>query len=121
MNQRILIIDDEKPLAEALNLKLSHEGFDVYSVYSGKDAIEALKKQYYDLIILDILMPEQDGFMILEEIKILGLKTPVIINSNLNQDSDIARAKSLGAVDYYIKSNTNLSGIVEKIKSFLIK
>ena len=119
MKQRVLIVDDERPLVEALNLKLTHEGYDVKSVYSGSDAIEALKKEYFDLILLDLMMPQQDGFTILNIIKQMNLATPVIVSSNLGQEEDIARAKSLGAVEYFVKSDINLSGIVEKIKSFL--
>jgi DNA-binding response OmpR family regulator len=120
MKQRILIVDDEKPLARALELKLTHEGMDAKAVYNGGDAIKALKSEHYNLVLLDLVMPQEDGFMVLQEIKDLNLKTSVIVSSNLSQEEDISRAKSLGAVDYFVKSDTTLADIVEKIKGYLV-
>jgi len=118
MKKRILVVDDEKPLARALELKLTHEGFDVLSVNNGIEAIVALKKDYYDIVLLDLMMPQQDGFYVLEEVQRLKIKTTIIVSSNLGQKEDIARAAALGAVDYFVKSDTNLSDIVEKIKKY---
>lgn len=119
MNKRILIVDDEKPLARALELKLTHEGMDVKAVFNGVEAISALKAEQFSLVLLDLVMPQQDGFKVLEEIQRLNLKASVIVSSNLSQEEDIARAKSLGAVDYFVKSDTTLADIVEKIKAHL--
>ena len=119
MNKRILIVDDEKPLARALELKLTHEGFDTKAVFNGIEAIKVLKSEKFALVLLDLVMPQQDGFKVLEEIKQLNLKTPVIVSSNLSQEEDLYRAKTLGAIDYFIKSDTTLADIVEKIKGYL--
>ncbi len=119
MDKRILIVDDEKPLANALELKLTHEGLSAKAVFNGIEAIEALKSEKFDLILLDLVMPQEDGFKVLTDIKELKLKTKVIVSSNLSQDEDIARAKSLGAVDYFIKSDTSLADIVGKVKNYL--
>jgi DNA-binding response OmpR family regulator len=119
MNKRILIVDDEKPLAKALELKLTHEGFDVKAVFNGVEAIEALKSGVFSLVLLDLVMPQQGGFKVLEEIQRLKFKTSVIVSSNLSQDEDISRAKALGAVDYFVKSDTTLADIVDKIKEHL--
>ena len=119
MSKCILIVDDEKPLAKALELKLTHEGLTATAVYNGADAIDALKSDKYDLVLLDLVMPQKDGFKVLQDIKDLKIKTQVIVSSNLSQDEDIARAKELGAIDYYIKSDTTLASIVEKIHEYL--
>jgi DNA-binding response OmpR family regulator len=119
MNKRVLVVDDERPLARALELKLAHEGFDVKSVYSGVEAVEALKSDYFDLVLLDLMMPQQDGFYVLQEIRRLNLKVLVIVSSNLSQKEDINKATALGAVDYFVKSDTNLFDIVKKIKNYL--
>lgn len=119
MKQRILIVDDEKPLARALELKLTYEGLDVETVFNGVEAIKALKSEGFALVLLDLVMPQEDGFKILETIHELKLKTPVIVNSNLSQEEDIARAKALGAVDYFIKSDTTLAEIAKKVKEYL--
>jgi len=112
-------VDDEKPLARALELKLTFEGLSATTVFNGVEAIKAIKSEEYDLVLLDLVMPQQDGFKVLETIHELKLKTPVIVSSNLSQEEDIARAKALGAVDYFVKSDTTLAEIVEKIKEYL--
>lgn len=119
MSKRVLIVDDEKPLARALELKLTHEGLDAKAVYNGAEAIESLKSGHYDIVLLDLVMPGEDGFTVLTKIRDLKLKTSVIVSSNLSQEEDILRAKTLGAIDYLIKSDTTLANIVEKIKNYL--
>jgi two-component system alkaline phosphatase synthesis response regulator PhoP len=121
MKKRVLVVDDERPLANALDLKLSHEGFNVKAVYSGAEAVEALKSDYFDLVLLDLMMPQQDGFYVLDQIRQLNLHVVVIVSSNLSQKEDITKATSLGAVDYFVKSDTNLSDLVVKIKKYLDK
>ena len=119
MPKKILIVDDERPLAKALELKLVHEGYLAQSAFNGLEAIDALKKSNFDLVLLDLVMPQEDGFSVLENIQKLKLKTSVIVSSNLSQTEDLAKAKELGAVDYFVKSDTTLSEIIEKIKKFL--
>jgi DNA-binding response OmpR family regulator len=119
MDKKILIVDDEKPLAKALELKLTHEGLTAKAVFNGAEAINILKTEEFNLVLLDLVMPIDDGFKVLNDIKSLNLKTPVIVSSNLSQNEDIARAKELGAVDYFIKSDTTLSKIVEMIKVYI--
>ncbi len=119
MNKRILVVDDEKPLANALVLKLSHSGFEVEAVYDGEEAIEKLSKNKYDLALLDLVMPKMNGFSVLEKLKSDGNKTTVIVSSNLSQPEDFEKAKSLGAKDFFVKSDTPISDIVEKINKLL--
>ena len=69
MTRRVLIVDDEKPLARALELKLTHEGIESKAVFNGVEAIDALKSESYNLVLLDIVMPKEDGFKVLENIK----------------------------------------------------
>jgi len=119
MAKKILIVDDEKPLANALELKLSHEGFAAKAVFNGVEALDTLKKESFDLVLLDLVMPEEDGFAVLEKMRGLKTKSIVIVSSNLSQEEDIAKAKALGATDYFIKSDTTLAEIVEKVKKYL--
>ena len=119
MLKKILIVDDERPLAKALELKLGHEDFEAHAVFNGTEAIHALKKDKFDLVLLDLIMPEEDGFSVLEQIVKLKIKTSVIVSSNLSQQEDLERAKSLGAIDYFVKSDTTLAEIVEKVKQHL--
>lgn len=117
--KKILIAEDEKPIAKAMELKLNHSGFEARTVFDGDEALEALGKEEFDLVVLDLIMPKRDGFSTLAEIKKRGIKAPVIISSNLSQEEDLAKAKELGAVDFFIKSNTPINEIVENIKKYL--
>ena len=119
--KKILIAEDEKPMANALSLKLNSAGFETTLVYDGDSAISAAKSTSYDLILLDLVMPIKDGFFVLTELKKMKNNTPVIVSSNLSQDEDIKRARDLGARDYFIKSDTTLAQIVEKVKQTIIQ
>lgn len=117
MSKKILIAEDEKPMANALVLKLRSVGFDTTLVYDGESAVTTIQRYQFDLIILDLIMPRKDGFFVLEELKKLKITTPVIVSSNLSQSEDVKRAKELGARSYFIKSDTPLAEIVKQVKS----
>ena len=114
--KKILILEDEKPLAHALLLKLTHEGYDVVIMDNGETGISTLEKEKFDLVLCDLIIPGMDGFEILEKIKTKKLNVPVIVMTNLNQEEDRKRAYDLGALDFFVKSNNTLSQIVEGIK-----
>lgn len=114
--KKILVVDDEPGIIKALEIKLKLSGFNVTAVYNGIEALEALQKETFDLIVLDLMMPKMDGFTLLSKLKDKKSKTPIIVASNLGQQEDIARAKELGAKDYFVKSHTSLAQIVEHIK-----
>ena len=118
-SKKILIVDDEKPLAKALELKLSHAGFETHVANNGEDAINALKKESFSLMLLDLIMPKMDGFKVLEEMKKLKKKPPVIVLSNLSQSEDMDKAKKLGAKGFFIKSDTSLAEVVKQVNTYL--
>ena len=117
--KKILIIEDEKPVARALELKLAHAGFEAMSASNGEEGLVMIEKDTFVLILLDLVMPKMDGFSVLEALKQKGIKTPVMILSNLSQEDDEKRAKALGAKEFFIKSNTPIATIVEKVAQFL--
>lgn len=114
--KKILILEDEKPLAHALELKLTHEGFEVITTDNGEMGVSVLEKESFDLVLSDLIIPGLDGFGVLERIKSKKIKVPVIVMTNLNQEEDKKRAYDLGAVDFFVKSNSTLSEIVEGVK-----
>mgnify|MGYP003419446698 CR=1 FL=1 len=114
--KKILILEDEKPLAHALELKLTHEGFEVITTDNGEMGVSILEKETFDLVLSDLIIPGLDGFGVLERIKTKKIKAPVIVMTNLNQEEDKQRAYDLGAVDFFVKSNSTLSEIVEAVK-----
>lgn len=116
---RILIVEDERPLSHALELKLGHEGYRTATAASGKQALEMGASGEHDLILLDLILPELDGFTILKELKAKGVKAPIVVLSNLGQAEDQTKAKELGAAAYLVKSNSPLSEIVALVKKLL--
>lgn len=117
--KRILIVEDERPLAHALQLKLAREGYDTSVSLTGLEGQKEAVTEAYDLILLDLIMPELDGFSVLQELQEKKVKTPVIVLSNLGQQEDKAKAMQLGAKEYFVKANTPIADIVKKIKTLL--
>jgi DNA-binding response OmpR family regulator len=117
--KKILIIEDEKTLARALELKLTHSGFEVKTVFNGEDGIALLQDESFSLILLDLIMPKMDGFAVLEDLKAKKIKTPVMVLTNLSQENDVKRTKEFGAKEFFIKSNTPIVTIVERVIKLL--
>lgn len=114
--KRILIVEDEKPLAHALALKLAHEGFSVAAAANGQEGLELLDKEHFDVLLLDLIMPEIDGFQVLERLKQKSERPAVFVLSNLSQHEDEERVLALGARKFFIKSDTPLTVIVDEVK-----
>jgi DNA-binding response OmpR family regulator len=117
--KKILIVEDERPIARALELKLISSGFQAEIAKNGTEAVDKIKSGGFDMILLDLVLPEIDGFTILQKAKEeIKTKTPIIVLSNLSQADDVKKAKALGAMDFLVKSNTPISEIVNKIKKY---
>ena len=116
--QSILVIEDDSFLRELLVDKLNAQGYEVRAAVDGTEAHKYLEKELPDIIILDLILPDLNGFDILERITTdeRTKKVPVIILSNLDQKEDIDKAMSLGAVDFMIKANFSLTEIIARIK-----
>lgn len=114
--KKILIIEDEKPLSRAIELKLVHEGFLVKTLPNGEGFLPLVEEEKFSLIVCDLIMPKVDGFQILQTLKDKKIKIPVIVLTNLSQPEDEKRVKDLGAVQFLVKSDTPLLKIVESIK-----
>ena len=121
MAKKILIAEDESSLSKALQLKLNNMGFEATVAEDGAQALELLKAQDFDLVLLDLMMPKVDGFGVLAGKSDWKSKPIVFVNSNLSQKSDIEKAQKMGADDFLVKSDISLRDIVEKINSRLSK
>jgi len=118
--KKILIIEDEIVLAEMYKEKLEKEGFEVFLASEIGEGIEIAKKEKPDLILLDILLPRENGVSFLEKIKKEGIKDiPVVAFSNYDDPGTKKRAFELGVKEYLIKTNYTPGEIVEKIKNYL--
>lgn len=117
----VLIVEDDRFLAKAYENAFEDLDCDIKILFDGSMVIEEMQNTKPALVLLDILLPQKDGFQILEERKeIAAIKDiPVIIASNLGQEEEIGRGKSLGAVAYIVKSDTSISEVVKMVKSFL--
>ena len=119
MPKKILIVEDEKPLSHALELKLQHEGFATTVAHNGQECLDHVEHDTYDVVLLDIMMPVMDGFQVLEQLQHKPNRPVTFVLSNLSQREDEARALELGARKYFIKSDTPLAIIVEEVKKAL--
>ena len=117
---KILLAEDDKFISRAYFDGLSRAGYEMVTAFNGNEALKKAKEEKFDLILLDVIMPEKNGFEVLEEIKKDAdlSKIPVIVLSNLGQTTDIEKGKELGASDYMIKSNYSMSEVIEKIKKY---
>lgn len=118
---RILVVEDDKFIGKAYKAGLEKAGFEVISATNGEEAIKLIREDRIELVLLDLILPKKSGFDVLADIKLDSEieKVPVIVLSNLGQGSDLEKAKSLGAVDYFVKSNITLAEVVEKIKLYI--
>ena len=120
---KVLIVEDEKMLADMYTTKFSMEGFDANKANDGIAGLAAAKDMQPDIILLDVIMPRLDGFGVLKQLREdSDLKdTPVILLTNLGQDEDIKKGKQLGATDYFVKANHTPAEVVAKVQSVLKK
>lgn len=123
VKQKILIIEDDVFISRMYKTKLDLEGFEVELAENGTKGVEKAKTFGPDIILLDILMPELDGFGVLEALKNEDStkSIPVIVMSNLGQDEHVKKALALGAKAYMVKSQYTPSNIVTEIKDVLAK
>lgn len=88
-------------------------------MFNGEDGIALVEKEQFDLILLDLIMPKVDGFAVLATLKEKKNKTPVMVLTNLSQENDVKRAREFGAKEFFIKSNTPIADIVERVMKLL--
>lgn len=115
---RILLVEDDQFLSVLLKNRLLKEGYDVITAQDGPSALDQLRKERFNLVLLDLILPGQSGFEVMEEIRqepkwsVEG--APIIVISNLGQESDIERSRELGASDYFVKARTSIDELVQK-------
>lgn len=118
---KIVLVEDDKFLSEVLVFRLKDEGFDAIPVDNGETAYATIKKENPKIVLLDLLLPKKNGFEVLQELKADPATNPipVVILSNLGQQTDLDKGRQLGAVDYLVKANFSIGDIVAKIKQYL--
>lgn len=118
---KILIVEDEKILIKMYQEKFEQAGFAVVSAFDSESGLDLAKNEKPDIVILDILLPQNNGLFFLEQAKKeKGLaSTPIIAFSNYDDPKTIQRAKELGAKDYLIKTNYTPDEIVAKVSALV--
>ncbi len=121
MPKKILLVEDEPLLGNLLKQRLEHEGVEVTLAHDGEEALNVLRSTRPDLILLDIILPKISGFELLETIQADPQleRAPVVIVSNLGQDSDMQKGQALGAIQYFVKAKVSIEELTEHIKSLL--
>lgn len=116
---RLLLIEDDRFLRKAAEVMLRKQGFQVQTAPDGEAGIQAATEQLPDVILCDLIMPKMQGFQVIEHLKqdARTAAIPVIVMSNLGQESDVRRAMAAGAVAYVVKSNVALQELAEKVRS----
>lgn len=114
---KILVVDDERPIAEIIKYNLVKEGFEVQTVYDGEDAIKMVHQMKPDLLILDVMLPRKNGFEILKEIR-MEYVMPIIMLTAKEAEEDKILGLELGADDYITKPFSNKE-VVARVKANL--
>jgi DNA-binding response OmpR family regulator len=120
---RILLAEDDRFLRKAAETMLKRAGFTVIPAADGEEALRLAREHVPDLMLLDLIMPKMQGFDVLKELKgapeTAGI--PVIVLSNLGQDSDVQVARERGAHEYINTSNIALEQLVERVRAFFVE
>ena len=117
MCQKILVVDDERPIAEIIKYNLQKEGYEVQTVYDGEDAIKMVHKMNPELVILDVMLPRKNGFEILKEIRMEYIM-PIIMLTAKDDENDKILGLELGADDYITKPFSTKE-VVARVKANL--
>ena len=123
MNQQkpsILLVEDEENLHETLKMNLEIEGYQVTSAFEGIAAMKAVQNEYFDLIIMDIMIPELDGISVIQNIRLTNTEVPILILSAKNQSEDRVLGLKKGADDYLTKP-FNLEELSLRVEKLIYK
>lgn len=119
--ESVLVVEDTELLRRIYTDKLAQEGYKVFQAADGLECLNVVRTQPLDLILLDLVMPRMSGLEALETLKRdpRTREVPIVILSNLGQDTDIQRGLDLGAVDYLIKNSAKPADVSAKIRATL--
>lgn len=114
---KVLVIDDDKEIVELLGIYIQNEGYELEKAYNGKEALSKLNTQEIDLVVLDVMMPEMNGYEIIQEIR-KDSQLPILMLSARSTDVDKIKGLITGADDYVVKPFNPLE-VMARIKSLL--
>lgn len=116
----ILLVEDEENLHDALKLNLELEGYEITSAFDGQEALNKLEQEYFDLIIMDVMLPGLDGISVTENIRLQNNEVPILILSAKNTSADRVTGLKKGADDYLTKP-FNLEELLLRVQKLIDK
>lgn len=119
--KKILLIEDDSFISQMYDIKFKQTNYDFLLARDGEEGLQIMKSVKPDIVLLDIILPEMDGFTVLEEIKKdpALASIPILLLTNLGQQENIQKGLSLGAKDYIVKAHSTPQEVVEKVKAYL--
>ncbi len=117
MGNRVLVVDDEKLIVKGIRFSLEQEGMEVECAYDGEEALEMAKRQDYDIILLDLMLPKMDGFTVCQQIRDFS-RVPIIMLTAKGEDMDKIMGLEYGADDYITKP-FNILEVKARIKAII--
>jgi len=119
--KKVLIVEDDSFLQGLEAGKLKKEGYEVITASSGEEAMKKITEPDIAIILLDLILPNYDGFEILKKIKEneTTKNIPVIVFSNLSEEKDVKKSQEMGATDFMVKSNFTLEELVDRISKIV--
>lgn len=121
--KNVLLVEDDVILRHVLSGQLTANGFSVSEAQNGEEALEILKIEKPDVILLDLILPGIDGFEVLKQVKgdLLLKSIYIMVLSNLGDDEAIKKAFGLGADDYFVKAQYPIKSVIDKLNNFFAK
>lgn len=119
--KKIVIVEDDRFLSLVLKSRMEKEGYNVIPAYDGEEGLALIKKELPSLVVLDLVMPKMTGFEVLQKLSTdpQVSRIPIVVASNLGQESDIQKAKNLGVREYYVKVQTSIDDLVKIFKGVI--
>jgi twitching motility two-component system response regulator PilH len=119
---KILVVEDDKFLSRLYSDQLRRDGFDVIVASSGDEGLGRARREHPDLVLLDIILPDKNGFDVLSALKLDEgtTRTPVVILTNLGRDADVQTGLKLGAAGYLIKTDISITRLGEEVRRHLV-
>lgn len=119
--KKVLLVEDDAMIVDMYKMRLEEEGFEVFVTDKGSEALKIAAKEKPILVLLDIILPEIDGFAVLQLLKedVKTKKIPVVLLTNLGQESDRQKGLELGAADYFVKAQFTPANVITAIKKII--
>ena len=118
--KKVLIIEDDNMISSMYRTKLEQDGYNVVIANNGAEGLDKVREAIPDIILLDVIMPQLDGFTVLKELReSMNITVPIVMLTNLGTEEDQKKGNDLGASDYLVKANLTPSQVSETVKKNL--